>query len=664
MIRQKTLLLMLMLVTVVSGCHGFDRWAWRRDQAYMGLALRSNQQHSEQTRRSTSIPEPPVQLASTAILSPANAASSTEDEKRDAGESPSDVHDGDDSETASASVAAPASEREISLHEALQTSLDRSRIARVTTGGTVTTAVTTFYDVEASEARLRAALAAFDTRFESQFYSNQFNNPPNAFFGPGLSKPESRDEAAITAGLSKPLSHGGTVSAAYNPSPGYLFVPGSSSSGFNPTYVSELALSLRQPLLRNAGVPVNTAPIQVARLEVEQSAWDFKDSLMSSVRSVTEAFWDLYLAQVSVAEYQKVIPILEEIVRIQQESLSAKLVIQADVAKARAQLHAYQQEYIRLQSELASSELRLRNLIQLAPSAGGKLVAITQPTHQKIEMDPQLAYFQALDNRPDVVQRRLDISIRRLEVVVRNNQRKPDLDFTALYRLNGLGENLGNALEQMSTAEFTDLQLGVSLAMPVGLRQATASAQEARVKLVRASRLLEQQMFSVSYELSQSAQTIHYAYLEYEQAKLELEAANEWVRGARLRYQNPAPDAGDSNWMLPYLDDYYRAIRARTDAAIAVTETLTKYNFEIVRYEELKGTLLDFFAIDYLGDPCRQSLALPKNAEPVANHPVRNELWPSDDFDRFTEAVQGTTSDPPHRLQQELRPQQSRRGIE
>jgi hypothetical protein len=60
------------------------------------------------------------------------------------------------------------------------------------------------------------------------------------------------------------------------------------------------------------------------------------------------------------------------------------------------------------------------------------------------------------------------------------------------------------------------------------------------------------------------------------------------------------------------VDDYYRALRFRTDAAIEVAAALTRYNIELVRYEEIKGTLLEFFAIDYLADPCRQAARLPK----------------------------------------------------
>ncbi len=205
---------------------------------------------------------------------------------------------------------------------------------------------------------------------------------------------------------------------------------------------------------------------------------------------------------------------------------------------------------------------------------------------------------------------RLNVSIRRLEVLVADNQRRPDLDLTALYRLNGLGKDLGDALDQMVEADFTDVEFGVTLAMPVGLRQRKAEAQAARYRLARDRRLLEQEMFSISHEISEASQRIDFAYREYEKAKLRLESAVEWADGARLRYMNPAPDSSSTNWMLQNLDDYFRALRFRTDAAIDVAASLNRYNVELVGYEEIKGTLLDFFAIEYLGDPCRQTARL------------------------------------------------------
>ncbi len=591
---SRELITTLILVATVAGC----RWPDRRDQHYLETAYLGNQHQKQQTIRTTPIPAPPQE---------------------------------DDFAAGRVGFGEDQTPKEIALHEAIEIALAEPNITRVSRGNVVTPSAGTFYDIQISEERLRAALAEFDARFESEFYTDQFENPPDSFFGPGLSQPASQDEAAITAGLLKPLSRGGLLSAAYNPKPGYFFEPDTTTTGFNPRYVSEMEFSLRQPLLRNFGLQVNVAPIQVAQLEVEQSSWDFKRSLIASVRSVAEAYWDLYAARVAVDEYEEVISLLEEIVRIQEESLKANLVIAADVAKARAQLYEYEQDYLRLQSAVITQELRLRNLLNLSPSGGAELLPITKPTKRKVETTPNESYLVAIDNRPEVVRQRLNVSIRRVEVLVAENQRKPDLDFTALYRMNGLGKDLGDALDQMASADFTDVELGLTLAMPVGLRQKKAEAREAQYRLARERRLLEQEMFSVSHEIAEASQRIDFAFREYEKARQWLESASDWARGARLRYMNPAPDSSDSNWMLQYLDDYYRALRFRTDAAIEVAAALNRYNAELVRYEEIKGTLLEFFAIDYDGDPCRQAVRLPKpgvRRPPIVMAPSQNELWP------------------------------------
>ncbi len=597
--RKKLIPMLLLLLAVIGGC----RWRDRRDQHYLDISYRGNQQQQQRTIRTTPVPAPPQQVDPAPEILNADGS---------------------------------PIEKPIALNEAIEIALSDPSITRVTRGSVVTASAGTFYDVEISEERLRAALAAFDARIESELYTNQFQNPPDSFFGPGLAQPENRDEASITAGLFKPLSRGGALSAAYNPRPGYFFEPGATASGFNPRYISELEVAYSQPILRNAGLQVNIAPIQVAQLNVEQSAWDFKRSLIATVRSVAEAYWDLYAARVAADAYKDVIPVLKEIVRIQEESFKANLVIAADVAQARAQLYAYEQDYLRLQSEVITQELRLRNLLNLSPSGGGgKMFPVTNPTTVKVQTTPNESYLVALDNRPEVVLQRLNVSIRRLEVLVADNQRKPDLDFKALYRLNGLGEDLGDALDQMIAADFTDIELGLNLAMPIGLRQRKAEAQAARFRLARDRRLLEQEMFSVSHEIAEASQRIEYAYREYDKAKLWLKSATEWESGARLRYLNPAPDSSDSNWILQYVNDYYRAIRFRTDAAIEVAAAVNRYNLELVRYEEIKGTLLAFFAVEYVGDPCRQAAKLRKpgmHRPPVlvttGQDPVR--AWESD----------------------------------
>ena len=59
-----------------------------------------------------------------------------------------------------------------------------------------------------------------------------------------------------------------------------------------------------------------------------------------------------------------------------------------------------------------------------------------------------------------------------------------------------------------------------------------------------------------------------------------------------MRYENPDPEAEGQNWLLQSLNDYLAAIRFRIDAATEAAAVLARYNADLVRLEEIQGTLL------------------------------------------------------------------------
>lgn len=493
---------------------------------------------------------------------------------------------------------------------AIGMSLQNSDIVRVSSGGAVSADPSTAFDVDAADARILAALAAFDTSWESQFYTTSINRPPNAFFGPGLTQPNQRDEAALRTGVRKRWQTGAQTSVMFNPDPTYLYVPNSTSSRFNPSYVGELEVSLRQPLLRGAGRQVNSVPIQISRIETEQSAWEFKKAVMASMRSIAAAYWDLHASHVALRSIDEVIPLLEEVVRLQEESYKTEWVIYADVAKAHAQLHEFRQRRLNLQSSLIENELRLRNLLGLPPADGWSIIPTDDPYAAREIVDPDLAVTAAMSYQPDLVRQRLETRIRELELVVAKNGLQPNLDFQALYRMNGVGERLDGALRQMYSAEYSDWLVGFTFSVPLGNRQAEANARAAELQLARANGLLHQEALGVAHRVSNDIREIDFRFQEYEQANKRLQAASDWMQGSRLRYQNPQPEGGP-NWLVQSLNDYLAALRFRTDAATDAAAVLAQYNTALVELEESKGTLLEFLNIDLAADPCRQAEWLP-----------------------------------------------------
>ena len=501
------------------------------------------------------------------------------------------------------------------LHDVLRLAMSTSKVVRVDVGDGVAASEATFFDIQAGEAGVLESLAEFDTEFQTELQSRIINRPPDSVFGPGLIQPEERDELQFNFGWTKKTVLGGRTSVLFNPDPSYLFIPG--SSGFNPRHISELEFSIVQPLLRDAGRAVNLVPIEVSQIDWQRSAWDFKKSLLESVRDIVEAYWDLQAAIVAAEAVKEILPLVKEIVRIQEEAFRAEWVTAGEVAKARAQYYGFRRDYEEEKSNVHAAELRLRDLIGLRPTDNRRFVPTTKPLKDEYPVSPYQAYQVAIENQPDIVRRRLAVRVRMLERRLARNGLRPRLDFNATYRRNGLDDDLGDSLNQMFTDDFRDWELGASFVVPLGRREAAAQLRAAELNLVKEQNLLEQEIFSVNHRIQDTIRDMVYSYRQYTEAVKSLDAADGWVRGAKLRYENPNVEVGGNDVLVQNLNEYLNSLRFRTAVATEKAQLIADYNTALIQIEEEKGTLLSFFGIQLATDPCRGAARLPSPVTPA-----------------------------------------------
>lgn len=493
----------------------------------------------------------------------------------------------------------------LTLHEALSIAFRNSDVLRFLSGQTVAASPATAYDPGIAETRRIAALAAFDAQIAMSYVGNRFNQPSGAFFGPGISQSNRRDDGDLTASVVKPWITGGQTRVAFNPPTGYLYLP-DGTSGFNPKYAANVELSLVQPLLRNAGSDVNQAPIWVAQLTADQSIWDVKQSALALVRSVEEAYWGLQAAHAALRALDDVMPLIDGTVHIQKERLAAERIIRAEFAKARAAQAAFREQRIDARSSAIAKELQLRNLIGLPPSDGRTIVPVDPPSRAPLVLDGSSAVAAALDNRPDIIRQRIAIRIRELQLLVARNLVKPQLDLQALYRTNGLGQGLDDALSQMFSNHYTDWTLGATFSIPLGNRAARVNAQGAELQVQREQAMLRQSLHATAHVLSDLMRQIEAARLQYDQAEIRLQETNVWLDGSRARYEDPPPGGEGQDLLLVVLNDYLLALRSRAEAATDAASQLATYNTLLARLDEAKGTLLAEFDIHLQGDPVGQ----------------------------------------------------------
>jgi len=496
------------------------------------------------------------------------------------------------------SVVGNGGERPLSLEEAIQIGLGNSGVVRVLDGTGGSVAAATIYDPDIADARARIPLAAFDPYITTALYSNWINLPPDAVFGPGLAEPTKRDERGFTAAIAKPWITGGESRIGYNPPLGYLYLPLGTTS-FNPLYTSNTEFSLRQPLLRGAGIDVNKAPIRIAHLRRDQTLYETKQAAMAAVRSITEAYWDLYSSRAAAKAIEEVIPLLERVVQIEQERLAAQRSVRADVAKVESQLHAVRQQGIQARSAVVQRELQLRNLLGLPPNDGTTLILTSKPLEAPATLDTEGSTAMAMDLRPDLIRQRLAVRTRETELMAAKNTGLPQLDAVGLYRWNGVGNQLGDAVQEMYSTQYSDWQTSMTFTMPLGRRAAAAAIRAATMQLSREQALLRQATHSAIHQINALTQEAEFNYRLYVEANARLQANVDWLGGAKIRYENPPPAGESQDWLLAATNDYLSALRSQADAATDAQTFLARYNSLLARLNEARGTILTDYNVEW-----------------------------------------------------------------
>jgi outer membrane protein TolC len=463
---------------------------------------------------------------------------------------------------------------QISLDEAIQIAVRNAEVIRVLTGVSAANSGSTIYDVAITNTGIDFATSVFDPRF--RLSSIWDGNPTRT------------DLVNTSVGVSKQTLNGATVGVNAGGIGSYFEPPG---APLNPQYNSFAELTLTQPLLQGYGRAANLAPVVVARIDTERSYFRFKDSVQELVRGVIAAYWNLVAARVDVWARQQQVEqaefAVDRAVARQVKGLSRI----ADVAQARSALANFRAGLITARATLILAETALRNILGLDPSDTSVFVPTSIPVLEQVEFDWNEIVAMAELYRPDVIELKLILEADRQNLVVADNQAKPQLDGIANYRWDGLsGELPSGVVVSDPTGSLRGFTLGVNFSVPLGLRRDRASLRRQELIIARDQANLTQGIFQMVQQL-----TINYRNLD--QFFDQYIAFKEARIAARLNYENQAAE------VLAGRREFINALQAITDWGNAVSQearSITQYNTELANVERQSGTILETHGVYFV----------------------------------------------------------------
>jgi hypothetical protein len=367
----------------------------------------------------------------------------------------------------------------MSLDEAVGIALDNSQVVRVLAGTSAASSGQTIYDAAISNTTIDQARAVFDpVLFEQAHWTH--TDEPSAIFDPrhrGRSLIVGGETQAFTSqfGVNKTNVLGAQWSLTWNENPTRFDSAG--PFPLNPENPHSVVLSYTQPLLQGAGFRVNTAPIVIARLNTEQSFFQYKDSVQKLVRGVIEGYWNLVEARIAAWAADIQVQQSKENFEREQARLKTGFSDLGTVSQARVSYNQFQANLVAARATVLAREEALRNLLGLPPEDGRRIVPVSAPTSERLQPKWEAVTRLAELRRPDIIELKIIIEAEQQRLLQARSQALPQLNATGFYRWNGLSGQMPNGQElESKPGQFGDWSLGVNFSVPLGLRRGGPSS--------------------------------------------------------------------------------------------------------------------------------------------------------------------------------------------
>lgn len=455
----------------------------------------------------------------------------------------------------------------------------------------------TVYDpsVVATDARFgeEAALSAFDALLDTQlFYEKNDRALNNSLLGGGTNFFE-QDLWRFQSEISKHTASGAWVAVRHNVEDDLNNAPrniyGTRGDIDAHAWIWNIEAEARQSLLQGGGTEFNRIAgpnglpgeihgVLIARVNTSISAAEFQISLRNYLSNVENAYWELVYAyrdlEVKKAARDRSLATWRRLKALSDADLAGAE--EDKVAQAEEQYFRFQQDVeIALSGRLADgtrvyngstggtfqglggvyvAERRLRLLIG-APINDGRLIRpSTEPKPAEVVFDWEQLISSALANRTELLQQRLRVKKRNMELTANRNFLLPQLDLVGRYRRRGFGDHLYDPAAPITTGgPSTDTgtnewQVGVELNLPIGYRRGYAAVRNAELALARERAIqneLERQIVhDVSNAVSEQARLHRIVQTAYNRRNaamrqfnvLNSAAVQETARGRRIDF--------------------------------------------------------------------------------------------------------------------------------
>ena len=434
--------------------------------------------------------------------------------------------------------------------------------------------------------------AAFDPLLSSNASYSESKSEPQSSFQASSSKVISAD-----VGVSQTLKEGFSYDATWR---SFRAEEPSLINPISPYYNSTLSLSVRQPILRGFGQVYVTTQLEISKLDVATSQSVFQSTVITTLEAAVDAYWDLNSAIENYANSVQSLGLAQDLLGQNQKKVEVGTLAPIQITEARASVASRQQDVILTSAAIRNAEDNLRRIMNIPPDSPEwdmALVPTDKPVVSGDTPDLQRSIDQAIANRPEIAQAKVDLRVRELNNRYAEAFRKPQLDLIASYAPSGNnyefrdtnGDNTvdlvldgwsDSATEVFKNHNY-DWSVGANFSIPLRNRNARAGAARSKISLEQGQLTLENLQRDIQVETRVAVRSVITLRNAVDAARENVRLQEEKLEAEQKRYDN---GMSTSFQVLSFQTDL-TAARAQLIVALAA------YNKSIAALGRVTATL-------------------------------------------------------------------------
>jgi len=304
-------------------------------------------------------------------------------------------------------------------------------------------------------------------------------------------------------------------------------------TNFNPRIRSGFALSVVQPLLRDASIDASRVQYLVSQKNREISDEQLRATVVNTVRATKNAYWELAYAVANLQAQRQSLELAKQTLKDNQTRVRVGTMAPIDIVEAEAEVARNEENVIVAEAGITRAEDQLRFII-FDPKRENVWQMSLEPTGYQAELqtpqtvDGATALTNALEKRTDLVESRKQLENVDFNLKYYRNQTLPTV--TAQLDLSGAGvggteiirgegfpgpiigtadKGFGEIQSDVFSYKYPTWAIGVSFSYPLGTSAAEASLTRAKLQRQQVETQQRTLEFQIGTEVREYARQVN-----------------------------------------------------------------------------------------------------------------------------------------------------------